>query len=65
MWDAYRRAGQPYGPTEDGLLRWAREVGEIERHKEEALRIETHHLALARIRERVATEGRHGEAQDP
>ena len=28
LWQAYTEAGQPYGPTEDGMWRWFRELNE-------------------------------------
>lgn len=34
LWDEYRNAGEPYGETVEGLSRWIKEMGEIERAKE-------------------------------
>lgn len=50
MWAAYREAGMPYGETEEGLMQWAKEVGEARRLEDEALRIRTDHLTLAQLR---------------
>lgn len=54
MWTAYRRAGMPYGETEEGLMRWARGVGEAHRLRDEAERIESLHATCALLRRRSA-----------
>ncbi len=53
FWETYRNAGSPYGDTDDGLLRWAKEVSEAQRMKMEAERILTHHQMLADFRAKV------------
>lgn len=49
-WQSYREAGMPYGETDEGLLRWAREVTEVSRLQFEAERILQHHQMLADFR---------------
>ena len=46
----YREAGMPYGDTDDGMLRWLREVCEAARLKREAIRIRERHEMLVEMR---------------
>lgn len=50
MTDCYNEAGAPYGPTDDGMLRWLREVLEAERLRREADLIVERQRWLAEIR---------------
>jgi hypothetical protein len=50
FWQAYRDAGMPYGETDDGLLRWVKEVGEANCLRFEADRILAHHRMVANFR---------------
>lgn len=56
FWQSYREAGMPYGETEEGLLRWMKEVGEVERMQMESERILAHHQMLANFRTEVNNE---------
>lgn len=49
-WQAYRAAGMPYGETEDGLLRFARERRHAQELRDEADQIEAMHVMCARLR---------------
>ena len=51
--EAYRAAGMPYGESDDGMMRWLREVGEIDRLRWEAERLEEHHRGMADFRRMV------------
>ena len=54
MWQAYRNAGMPYGESEEGLMRWAREASEANRLRDEAERIESMHATCALLRRSAA-----------
>lgn len=47
---AYSEAGSPYGESNDGMLRWVRELGEARQHIDEAERILDRHRGLAEFR---------------
>lgn len=53
IWMEYRTAGMPYGETDDGLLRWVKEIGEVKRSQLEAKRILQHHQMLADLRHKL------------
>lgn len=66
MWDAYRQAGMPYGDTQEGLMHWIRDLGEIKRHEMEIERIKQHHDTLIvgrKIGEAIRAERK--EAREP
>jgi len=43
MWKAYRQAEMPYGDSEEGLLHWMKDLGEIKRLEAEIERLRQHH----------------------
>lgn len=49
-WNNYRNAGMPYGETEEGMLRWMREIAEIHNMRFQADRLESNHKLYARLR---------------
>lgn len=53
FWQAYRDAGRPYGETNEGLMRWVKEVNEARRLQFEAERILQHHQMLADFRTNI------------
>ncbi len=50
MWKAYRQAEMPYGDSEEGLMHWIKDLGEIKRHEAEIERIRQHHQNLIDFR---------------
>lgn len=56
FWQQYLEAGAPYGETEDGLMRWYREIGEARRLQGQADRIIQHHQMLADFRQKIRNE---------
>jgi len=53
IFSSYLKADAPYGETHDGMMRWLRELGEIERMKWEIAKIESDHRCLANLRAKV------------
>lgn len=49
----YLAEGAPYGPTEEGMMRWVKEKTEIERLRWQARQIEEHHRMLADFRRQL------------
>ena len=54
FWRAYLEAGAPYGETDEGMMRWYKEVGEARRMQFEADRILAHHRMLEQLRQKIA-----------
>jgi hypothetical protein len=44
--EKYQEAGSPYGETQEGLLQWMKDMGEINHKKQEIERILQHHEML-------------------
>jgi hypothetical protein len=53
FWEIYLKAGAPYGETDDGMMRWYREIGEAKRLQYQADRIIQNHQMLASFRQTV------------
>jgi hypothetical protein len=53
FWQAYKDASMPYGETDEGLLRWVKEIGEVRRLQFEAERILLHHQMLVDFRQKI------------
>lgn len=49
--DAYQQAGAPYGDSDDGMLRWVKDMSTIARLRYEANVLEARHRTLAEIRQ--------------
>ena len=52
---AYLANGAPYGDTNDGLLRWMRDMGEVRRHLDAIEAIRTRQWAIADFRRQLQT----------
>lgn len=56
-WVAYKSVGMPYGESEIGLMRWLKEMGEIQRLRDEADEMEENLHFLAQLRARIKGDG--------
>lgn len=52
FWEEYRKAGMPYGESQEGMMRWAGEQREANELEERAVRIRSDHATFAMLRSR-------------